>query len=221
MGTVNLAILASTIPGVADDIHTQLSRSHPDKLQKRGLFSAIHKAVDKAGDAIKNAAGHVKDGVVNAVHDVKVGVENAVHDANDGVENTVDDAEAGMEDGVECACGSRSPWRYLLTEELGLEDHTRYNVDLSTNKTLFNFDKSGTVFKQAITCNPFTFGIDIEMDLQASANAGFSVAISGTIVPPTFSQFKIIPCMWVPVDGWIVRHLTILIRQRFPPMWSG
>jgi hypothetical protein len=166
MGTVNLAILASTNPGVANGIHAQLSESPPDKLEKRGLFGAIHKALEKAVDA-------VKDGVQDAANKVKDGVQ----------------------DGIDGACISCSQWCYFLTVHLGLENHTGFNADHNVNFSLINLDKDGTVFKQAWACPPLTLGIDIDMDLQGSAHAEVSVAISGTLVPPTFSEFKIIPCM--------------------------
>jgi hypothetical protein len=71
MGTVNVAILASTNPKVANEIHTQLSGSPPHKVEKRGLFSSIHdvleKAVDKVIDVTEEAVDDVLEGVGDGV----------------------------------------------------------------------------------------------------------------------------------------------------------
>ena len=199
MGTVNFAVVASTHPGVANTIHTQLSEPTTSKLGKRGLFSSIKQAVEKAAETVKDdvedAATKVKDAVQTAANTVKIGVEDGAHDIKDGIK-----------DGVKCACVAHKRWCYSLTEHPGLEDHTRFNAQHDFHTPPIKIDKNGTVFKSAVACGPVAMGIDIEMNLQASASIDFSIAITGSIVPPKFTEFKVVPCTWFPlhcVNTWM------------------
>jgi hypothetical protein len=104
MGTVNIAILASTNPKIANKIHTQLSASPPHKVEKRGLFSSIGHAlkiaVQSATEDADNAASKVKDAVKTGVQKIKEGGQKGM----DGIDNA-----------DQCACVALSQWCYFLT----------------------------------------------------------------------------------------------------------
>jgi hypothetical protein len=87
-------------------------------------------------------------------------------------------------------------------EYLGLNDHTGFNVDRHGNFSLLHLDKNGTVWKSAYACPPLVMGIDIEMNIHADIDVAFSLAISGTIVPPNFDEFKFLPGTSIRVNGW-------------------
>jgi hypothetical protein len=215
MGTVNFAVVASTHPNVANTIHTQLSEPTTSKLGKRGLFSSIHDALEKAVNGAKNvaddAANKVKDtgkttvsklqdGGQSTINKIEDGGNTAINTIEDGGKTVINKIEDGGKKVINCACVACSQWCYFLTGHLGIDNH---NNLFDIHPTLVNTTKNGTVFKQAIGCPPLTLGIDIEMNIHAELDIAFSVSIIGTLIPPVFMAFKLIPGMWIRVNTWM------------------
>ncbi|KAF7319629.1 hypothetical protein HMN09_00303300 [Mycena chlorophos] len=66
-------------------------------------------------------------------------------------------------------------------------------VDINQNFTLtpLNFDKNIQLFNQSIDCSPVNAEVSANLDGNANAVATVGVAVSGTLVPPKFTDFAI------------------------------